>query len=200
MLQDGSQGCRRYSIYYIFLPILSGLIEISVYSCGELRKAGSERKIDMKKLAIILAIVIMLFATQEQRAEQPPMMVVGASQNVVAEQTEKTPETYNDRLEKTTESAYERIKTESEVVTKVGPAVQTPMKECAEETEWKKDSEPEETVECVDKGNQSLVKYKQQPSCQTNPFENAPPVEIVDHPVEDLIGESEDRPGEGEHF
>ena len=29
---------------FLFAPILSGLIEISVYSCGELRKAGSERK------------------------------------------------------------------------------------------------------------------------------------------------------------
>ena len=33
-----------------------------------------------------------------------------------------------------------------------------------------------------------------------NPFENAPPTEIDDHPVDEFIGEGDDRPGEGMHF
>ena len=33
-----------------------------------------------------------------------------------------------------------------------------------------------------------------------NPFENAPPTEIEDYPVEEFIGEGDDRPGEGIHF
>ena len=33
-----------------------------------------------------------------------------------------------------------------------------------------------------------------------NPFENAPPTEIEDHPVDEFIGEGDDRPGEGIHF
>ena len=33
-----------------------------------------------------------------------------------------------------------------------------------------------------------------------NPFENAPPTEIDDHPVDEFIGEGDDRPGEGIHF
>ena len=33
-----------------------------------------------------------------------------------------------------------------------------------------------------------------------NPFENAPPTEIDDHPVDEFIGEDGDRPGEGIHF
>ena len=61
-------------------------------------------------------------------------------------------------------------------------------------------SEPEETVKCVDEGDQSLAEYKPQIGLQLNPFENAPPAEIVDQPVEDLISEGEDRPGEGKHF
>ena len=78
-------GVLYLQINFILVAILSGLIEISVYSCGELRKADSERKLDMKKLVVILAIVIILFATQEQRAEQPAMVAAGVSQNAVME-------------------------------------------------------------------------------------------------------------------
>ena len=74
------------------------------------------------------------------------------------------------------------------------------MKECAEELEVQKAAEQEETVECVSRGDQTLAEYKPQPSGQVNPFENAPPAEIVDHPVDELISEGEDRPGEGKHF
>ena len=58
----------------------------------------------------------------------------------------------------------------------------------------------EETVECIDEGDQILVKYKHQIDGQPNPFENDTPTEIDDRPVEDYIGEGEDRPGEGKHF
>ena len=33
-----------------------------------------------------------------------------------------------------------------------------------------------------------------------NPFENAPPTEIEDHPIDEFIEEGDDRPGEGIHF
>ena len=154
----------------------------------------------MKKLAIILAIVIMLFALKEQQAEQPETVVAGESQSTALEQTEKVPEMNTEQAEKTIESICEPVLIENEVASKEETAVQTPMKECAVETEWKKDSEPEETVECVSRGDQTLAEYKPQPSGQVNPFENAPPAEIVDHPVEALIGQGEDRPGEGKHF
>ena len=58
----------------------------------------------------------------------------------------------------------------------------------------------EEIVECIDKGNQSLAEYKPQIDDQPNPFENDTPTEIDNRPVEDYIGEDEDRPGEGIHF
>ena len=185
---------------FYFLPILSGLIEISVYSCGELRKTSSERKIDMKKLVIILTIAIMLFATEEQRTEQSSKVTEETLLNAGMEQTEKVPETNAEQLEKTTEVIYEPMQTESKVTTKEDTAMQTPMKECTEEHGDLKVAESEETVQHVDKGNQSLAEYKSQPSGQPNPFENAPHTEIVDQPVEDLIGEGEDHPGEGKHF
>ena len=60
--------------------------------------------------------------------------------------------------------------------------------------------ETEETAACIDEGNQDLVEYKPQIGGQPNPFDNDIPTEIDDRPVEDYVGEGEDRPGEGLHF
>ena len=162
----------------------------------------------MKKLVIILAIAIMLFATLKQRTEQPAMVAVGASQNTATEQAEELPETHTEQAEELPETHTEQVEQITEATSEPVPteateeetAVQSPMKEYAEETETQKAIEPGETVKCIDEGNQNLAEYKSQSSRQPNPFENAPPTEIVDQPVEDLIGEGEDRPGEGKHF
>ena len=151
----------------------------------------------MKKLVIILAIAIMLFAILKQRTEQPATVAVGASQNAATGSPKELPETHTEQVEQITEATSEPVPTEA---TEEETAVQSPMKEYAEETETQKATEPGETVQCVYQGDQSLAEYKSQPSGQPNPFENAKPAEIVDHPVEDLIGEGEDRPGEGKHF
>ena len=190
-------GVIYLQISFIIVAILSGLIGISVYSCGELRKAASERKIDMKKIVIIVALAIILFITPQQDAEQPSMTALETSETAVTEQTEETLFI----TEETTETNCEQIPGKNEVSTKDERAVQKiPMKERTENNEKPKSTEQEETVECIDDGNQSLGEYKPQPSGQTNPFENAPSANIVDQPVEDLIGEGEDRPGEGKHF
>ena len=163
----------------------------------------------MKRLVIILALVIILLTMPNQDAVRPPTTALEMSQTAVTEQIEEVPEKDTEKadvsktqeetlveIEEITETNSELIPTENEGVTEESPAVQeTPMK-----TEELKDAGQGETVECVDEGNQSLVEYRSQPSGQVNPFENAPPAEIVDHPVEDLIGEGEDRPGEGKHF
>ena len=151
----------------------------------------------MKKLVIILAIAIMLFATLKQRTEQSSAATQGTPLNAATEQAEELPETHTEQVERITEPTCEPVPTEA---TEEETAVQSPMKEYDEETETQKAKEPEETVKCIDEGNQNLAEYKPQPSGQPNPFENAPPTEIVDQPVEDLIGEGEDRPGEGKHF
>ena len=121
-------GVLYLQINFIFVAILSGLIEISVYSCGELRKASSERKINMKKLAIILTITIMLLITQKQRAEHLAMLDI--SQNAASAQTEKVLESNTEQAEETKEVACASVPTEA---TKEETVVQeTPMKECAE--------------------------------------------------------------------
>ena len=95
---------------------------------------------------------------------------------------------------------------ESEPVTEVTPEEEQTVQETiteerieiAEETVI---TEPEEdTVECIDEGDQSLAEYKPQIGDQPNPFENDTPTEIDDRPVEDYVGEGEDCPGEGKHF
>ena len=155
----------------------------------------------MKKFVIILAITIMLFATLKQRTEQSSTATEGTLLNAAMEQREEFPETHTEQVEQITEATSEPIPTESQAATKAEPAVQkTPVKECTEEAEDSNVTESEETVQCVDKGDQSLAEYKSHPSGQPNPFENASPAEITDHPVENLIGEGEDRPGEGKHF
>ena len=155
----------------------------------------------MKKLVVILAIAIMLFATLKQRTEQSSTATEGSPLSAAMEQAEKVPETHTEQVEQITEATGKPIPTKSEVATKAEPAVQkTQVKDCTEEAEDSNVAESQETVQCADKGDQSLAEYKSQSSRQPNPFENAPPTEIVDQPVEDLIGEGEDRPGEGKHF
>jgi hypothetical protein len=96
------------------------------------------------------------------------------------------------------ETAFVGEVTEAETTTEgtkdEAPTVQeTVTEEIITETE-------DETVECIDEGDQSLAEYKPQIGGQPNPFENDTPTEIDDRPVEDYIGEGEDRPGEGMHF
>ena len=91
--------------------------------------------------------------------------------------------------------------TTTEVSKKEAPTVQEKVtEECTEVTEEIITKTEEDTVECIDEGDQSLVEYKPQIGGQPNPFENDIPTEIDDRPVEDYVGEGEDRPGEGKHF
>lgn len=84
----------------------------------------------------------------------------------------------------------EKTPTEQETVTE----------ECTEIAEETVVAESEEAVECIDEGDQCLAEYKPQIGGQPNPFENDTTTEIDDRPVEDYVGEGEDRPGKGIHF
>ena len=95
------------------------------------------------------------------------------------------------------------VSKETEIFTeeKIPLEQETVTKECTEITEEVISTEAkDETVECIDEGDQSLAEYKPQIGGQPNPFENDTPTEIDDRPVEDYVGEGEDRPGEGKHF
>ena len=163
----------------------------------------------MKKLiTIILALIMTLFSVPDQGADQPPVTAVKPPQTAKTVQVEQVPE----KSETTAETAFVGEVNEAETFigteeTEVFTEEKTPTEqeavteECTEIAEETVVAESEEeTVECIDEGDQSLVKYKPQIGGQPNPFENDTPTEIDDRPVEDYVGEGEDRPGEGIHF
>ena len=175
----------------------------------------------MKKLTtIILAIIMTLLSTPQKATDQPHMTAVKTPQTAITVQAEQVPEDN----ETTAETAFvgeasetgtevntkETTATESQVVTeepkvfteeKTTTEQETVTEECTEIAEEPVVAESEEeTVECIDEGNQCLAEYKPQIGGQPNPFENDMPTEIDDRPVEDYVGEGEDRPGEGKHF
>ena len=157
----------------------------------------------MKKLiTIILALIMTLFSVPDQGAEQPPVTALKPTQTAITVQAEQVPEDN----ETTAETALVSEVKETETITEAAPeeeqtVQETITEECTEITEETVITEPkEETVECIDEGDQSLAEYKPQIGGQPNPFENDTPTEIDDRPVEDYISEGEDRPGEGIHF
>ena len=175
----------------------------------------------MKRLiTIIIALVMTLFSVPDQGADQPPVATVKPPQTAITTSVEQVPEDNETTAETAfvgevskTETAVEIKETtvnESEVVTEEPkvfteektPTVQeTVTDQCTEITEDTVAIESkEETVECIDEVNQCLAEYKPQIGGQPNPFENDTPTEIDDRPVEDYVGEGEDRPGEGKHF
>ena len=156
----------------------------------------------MKKLiTIILAMIMTFFSAPQKGANQPHMTAEKTPQTAITVQVEQVPE----GSEKPAETASVGEVTEAETTTKgtkdEAPVVQeTVTEDCAEVAEESVTKPEEDTIECIDEGNQSLAEYKPKISGQPNPFENDTPTEIDDRPVEDYIGKGEDRPGEGKHF
>jgi hypothetical protein len=157
----------------------------------------------MKKLiTIILALIMTLFTAPNRSADQPHVTAVETPQAAIVTQVEQVPE----ESKKPAETALVSEAKETETVKKAASEEEQTVQETiteegieiAEETVI---TEPEEdTVECIDEGDQSLAEYKPQIGGQPNPFENDTPTEIDDRLVEDYVGEGEDRPGEGKHF
>ena len=157
----------------------------------------------MKRLiTIILAIIMALFTAPNRSVDQPPVTAVTTPQTAIITQVEQAPE----ESEKPAETAFVSEVKGTETVTEAAPEEEPNVQETITENvieiiEETFVTEPEEeTVECIDEGDQSLAEYKPQIGGQPNPFEKDTPTEIDDGPVEDYIGEGEDRPGEGKHF
>ena len=157
----------------------------------------------MKKLiTIILALIMTLFTAPNQGADQPPVTAVKSPQTEITIQAEQVPA----ESETTAETAFVSEVKENETVTEAAPVEEptiqkTITEESTEIIEKTVIAEPEEeTVECIDEGDQSLAEYKPRIGGHPNPFENDTPTAIDDRPIEDYVGEGEDRPGEGKHF
>jgi hypothetical protein len=174
----------------------------------------------MKRLiTIFLALIMTLFTAPKRSVEQPHLNAVKTPQTAITVQAEQVPEESETtaetafvgsvsktgtsvETEETAMSENEATLTEAEVSTVETTVDQeTPKEESEEINEETIITElEEETVECIDEGNQSIAEYKPQIGNQPNPFENDTPTEIDDRPVEDHVGEDEERPGEGKHF
>ena len=160
-----------------------------------------------------------LFATPNQSADQssvttvnPPQTAITTQVKQVPDESETTAETAfvseaeeagaESETEETAVSEKEATPMEAEVSTVETSTVQeTPKEESAEITEETIITEPKEkTIGYIDEGDQNLAEHKPQIGNQPNPFENDTPTEIDDRPVEDYVGDGEDRPGEGIHF
>ena len=143
-----------------------------------------------------------LFSTPNQVVDQPHVTAEKPPQMAIVIQVEQVPE----ESEKTTETAFVSEAKEAESVTEAAPEEEPIVQETITENvieiiEETFVTETEEgSVECIDEGEQSFAEYKPQIGGQPNPFEKKTPTEIDDRPVEDYIGEGEDRPGEGIHF
>ena len=155
----------------------------------------------MKRIiTIILALIMVLFTAPNRSADQPPVTAPETPQTAIVTRVEQVPE----ESETTSETAFVGEVKETRIVTEAAPEEESTVQETITENvieiiEETVITEPEEeTIECIDEGDQSLAEYKPQISGQPNPFENDTPTEIDDRPVEDYIGE--DRPGEGIHF
>ena len=157
----------------------------------------------MKKLiTIILALIMTLITAPQKGTDQPHVTAVKTPQTSIVTQVEQVPEESKKPAETALVSEVKEIETVTEAAPEEEPAVQkTITEESIEIIEETVITETEEgTAECIDEGDQSLAEYKPQIGGQSNPFENDIPTEIDDRPVEDYIGEGEDRPGEGIHF
>ena len=168
-------------------------------------------------ITLILALVLTLITAPQKATDEPPVTIVKPPQMTITTSVEQVPETtevtaFVGEVSKT-ETAVEIKETtvnENEVVTekhevfneeKIPTAQETVTEECIEIAEETVVAESEEeTVECINEGDQCLAEYKPQIGGQPNPFENDTTTEIDDRPVEDYVGEGEDRPGEGIHF
>ena len=153
----------------------------------------------MKKLiTIILALIMTLFSSTNQGADQPHVTAEKTSQTAIMTTVEQVPEESEKPAETALVSEVAEAETTTEAPKKEAPVVQEKVtEECTEVTEEIITEAEEETVECIDEGDQSLAEYKPQIGGQPNPFESGTPTEIDDRSVEDYGGEGEDRPGEG---
>ena len=154
-----------------------------------------------KSITIILALIMTFFTAPQKGADQPPVTAEKTPQAAIVTQVEQVPEESKKPAETASVGEVTEAETTTEAPKKEAPTVQeTVTEECTEVTEETITKPEEDTVECIDEGDKSLAEYKPQIGGQPNPFENDTPTEIDDRPVEDFIGEGEDRPGEGKHF
>ena len=140
----------------------------------------------MKKLiTIILAMIMTFFSAPQKCANQPHVTAEKTPQTAITTTVEQVPEKSEKPAETASVSEVAEAETTTEVPKKEVPVVQEKVtEECTDVMEEIITETKDETVECIDEGDQSLAEYKPRIGGQPNPFENDTPTEINDRPVE----------------
>lgn len=175
-------------------------------SCPETAAPGFEsQEIETESVTELFTEKEKPDAATEAEADQPeditpskPETTDDTTEPPVEPTDEPIPETdtFFSQLTEEESTAEEQTELEPEPTVQIEPQViaSTPV---AEETT---PPPPEKETEDSDEQNSNAPVFVNPAQGGANPFENAPPTEIDDHPVDEFIGEGDDRPGEGIHF
>ncbi len=174
-------------------------------SCSETVAPGVESQdIETESVTELSTEKEKLDATAEAEADQPEDIAPSgpeATEDTTEPPIEATDEpiTDTDTSSQLTEEepvAGEQTDISTEPTVEKEPKVipQTPIAE--ETTPMPTEKETEDSAE----PNSNAPVFINPAQGDANPFENAPPTEIDDHPADEFIGEGGDRPGEGIHF
>lgn len=148
-------------------------------------------------------------ATAKAEADQPS--VITPSEPETTENMTEPPVEPSDELKPDTDTSFSQITEEEPVLeeqtempeptVQIEPPAVIPHTPVTVETAPLKTEEKTEDAAPTDiapSGNAPVFVDPAQGG--PNPFVNAPPTEIEDHPVDEFIEEGDDRPGEGLHF
>lgn len=140
-------------------------------------------------------------AAAEAEADQPEDITPSepeTTEDVIEQTDEPIPDTdtFFSQLTEEEPTAEEQTEPMPEPTVQSEPQV-IPSTPVAEETT---PLSPEKETEDSTEQNSNAPIFVDPGQGGANPFENAPPTEIDDHPADEFIGEGDDRPGEGIHF
>ena len=148
-------------------------------------------------------------AAAEAEADQPK--VITPSEFETTEDTTETEVEPADEPTPDTDTSFSQL-TEGELVleeqtempeptVQIEPPAVIPPTPVTVETAPPKTEEKTENTEPTDTApSDNALVFVDPAQGGANPFENAPPTEIEDYPVDEFIEEGDDRPGEGIHF
>ena len=144
-------------------------------------------------------------AAAEAEADQPEDITPSepeTTEDVIELPVEQTDEpipdtdTFFSQITEEESTAEEQTEPMPEPTVQSEPQVIPPTPVAEETTPLPTEKETEDSAE----PNSNTPVFVDPAQGGANPFENAPPTEIDDHPVDEFIGEGDDRPGEGIHF
>ena len=175
-------------------------------SCPETAAPGFEsQEIETESMPELFTEKEKPDATAEAEADQPEDITPSepeTTEDVIELPDEPTDEpipdtdTFFSQITEEESTAEEQTEPMPEPTVQSEPQVIPPTPVAEETTPLPTEKETEDSAE----PNCNAPVFVNPAQGGANPFENAPPTEIDDHPVDEFIGEGDDRPGEGIHF